>query len=409
MANFKAGQFIGQNATGEQTITGIGGYTPALTLVSGAATTANGGSTGSRFQLGAGQSATKRLSASMRSVNAVNTSNTAEDFRSDYFNAIPGGTTDTNLDRFDFVSHGADELKIDWAVASAEIVNYLTISDVHQIGIGTFDLDGSLGVKTFSGIVDQTDASFRAKLVLFFTSTKTTAEGAAAEALMMFGAMDGTGGQACMFGLDRDGLGTSDSSRITSNDCCIQQTSTSEDTLKAAAVSIADGEFSINVLTGLACRIGYVAIGGPLFAAKVLPFSAPINAADTRYAGIPFTPEGAIFFGGGGAFNTISAAMSIALGFASSTSEIATLSAAANDNNGVAGSADDIRNGSIIRRISATGIDQCIMNLNAFESGGFRIQTTTVDSNGAYVCVAMGTPRQSLLYNPQPFAPFLVR
>jgi len=130
---------------------------------------------------------------------------------------------------------------------------------------GDKSITAGTGVKTLSGIVDQSGNTFTPKIVML-TASPINADGTAADAYFCFGFMDENGVQACNFFADADGRsGTTNTYRGRDISNVLRFVNGGgTDQFVAAYSSFGDGFVQINVTTNAfgAIRLGITAIGG---------------------------------------------------------------------------------------------------------------------------------------------------
>lgn len=152
-----------------------------------------------------------------------------------------------------------------------------------QFHVGNFTLNGSTGNQVIHA------TTFQPKLVMFF-GANNTGDGNLTNAANVFGAAASSSERWSMslFAADAQAANTADR-RFTSSSCYSSVDSAGAALHEFDFVSFNPDGFTINVTTSASTRIvGFIAIGGPDFSAKVGTFDGPASAATSTVSGLGF-------------------------------------------------------------------------------------------------------------------------
>jgi hypothetical protein len=371
----KAGSFTGSGSTGNQAITGVG-FQPTLVIFFWNLLTSDSSSTDFVLGFGVGISSSDRRAVGNYSSDAQATSSNAawNQSTSCIYNA--SGTP-----RADLVSMDSDGFTVNWAAATATIINYLALGGADLTNVKS----GAITAKTTTGNQAYTGVGFQpTSLILFAGKFSTDPLDQSTNGAAMIGFATSSSARGAISWRNKSGANPQLAKhRQSKTKCAISLTDAGVFT-EADFVSFDSDGFTLNYTTagGTADICYYLAMRGPQF--KVGAFNQPASTGNQAITGAGFTPKASLMLSANDTAANDDATSShalVSIGAATGTSERGCIWAGETDNVTPTQADRNMDRTKLIRMMT-----QNSLTLNAaadhvsFDSDGQTINWTTADA-----------------------------
>ena len=374
MADFAIGAFSLTSSTGNQATTGVG-FQPSCVLHFGCQ--ASVGTQSSRFAFGAASSSSARFAGDIVDRDSQANMETRSSFDTADFLSACSLTADSVGQQADFVSMDSDGFTVNNKIAAAYAAGKYVAFNSATISafVGKFTMNSGTGNQSVSGI------GFKPKVVIFYTNIKNTTEGAVPDAVMSMGVAVSSTKRWCQATFCVDAAANSDTARYFDDTKCFAQISASAVTGAADFVSMDNDGFTINVTTGLACEIGYIALGGNALSASTGTFVQKTTTGNQAYTGVGFSPQLLMVMGLANAKATVEGGAIGMLGFGMSSSSRAYTNYRSNDGAG-SSTSSRIGNTNLIIGDNSAATPGTVLNaadVVSMDTDGFTLNWSTTD------------------------------
>ena len=371
----KVGNFVGQNDTLNQPITGVG-FQPKLVIIFGTDMGATGSATGNvRHTFGAAASSSARWAMSFSNVDAQTLEKSDKRFLSTRVLTIDyNGTVEAEAD---FVSMDSDGFTIDWITADNGTYGYIAIGGTDfSVAVGTLDSGSGTGNKSVSGL------SFQPACVLLAAALAGTTEGSSTSYVQSLGAAISSSSRWVMGFNSPDGADPTNNDTYWGTSQCLHRETDAGVSHAADFVSHNSDGFTLNYATNSAsARLGYIAMAGCQF--KLDTFTQLTSNSTQEISGVGFQPTLLMFMSPGLASSDGTRAAHIAPVIGAMTGSSARFTTAAGAPNGQA-TTDNSRvqnNAAAIHHLNTASPPATagVADFSSFNSDGFTLSWTSTD------------------------------
>ena len=376
----KAGSFSGNNATGNQSITGVG-FQPKVVLFryNMQGTDASMGDASIGF--GVGVSSSDRRVGGNYSNSGLTTSSQAAWNQSSYVIYTPGGGN-----RADFVSMDSDGFTINWVAASEMAVTYLALGGdaITNVKTGAGSAKTTTGTQAYTGVGFQPTA-----LIVWAGKFAQNPMDSASNGNGLFGFATSSSARGMVAWRNLNNSNPQGAKRRQSTQRILSTTTTFTE---ADFVSFDSDGFTLNFTTagGAADVFYYLAIRGPQV--KVSSFNQATSTGNQSITGAGFTPKAAIMMSANDVSANNDAAQAharISFGWATGTSERASWWLGETDNVSPTVASRNLDRTKLIKMMTegASPTVQAAADHVSFDSDGQTINWTTADATARQIIV----------------------
>ena len=258
LTNALAGNFVGNNLTGNQGVTGVGFQPDVIIFLSGGLITLPNDTTGTRNSIGAAVSSTQRWSMNIWNQDAVALTNAGRRLYAAQC-LLTSSSAGTVTGLADFVSFDTDGFTVNWSNADNTNHGYLALKGVNA-------KVGTITQKTSAGSQATTGMGFAPTAVIFASHGSTDSVGTLVDDLLLsFGATTGAANEGVVWAGDNDNVlpTTADCASSTASVIQLREPGTTTINAEADTTSLDADGWTLNWSTADATArvIGYVALG----------------------------------------------------------------------------------------------------------------------------------------------------
>ena len=377
----KAGSFIGNGSTGNQSVTGVG-FQPKVVLFRYNMSPSDGSQSDSVTGFGVGISSSDRRVAGDYENHNLTTSSHAAWNQDTYCIYTPSGGS-----RADFVSMDSDGFTVNWVTSSQMVVNYLALGGTaltnYKTGIGS--------AKTTTGNQSYTGVGFQPTALIVWAgkfSTSPLDQSTNGNGLFGFATSSSARGMVAWRNLNNSNPQVA--KRRQSTQRILSSTTTFTE---ADFVSFDSDGFTLNYPTagGNADIFYYLALRGPQF--KVSSFNQATTTGNQSLTGAGFTPKAAIMMSANDVSSnndTAQAHARASFGWATGTSERASLWIGETDNVSPTVAFRNLDRTKLIKLMTEGGASPTVnaaADHVSFDSDGQTINWTTADGTARQILV----------------------
>jgi hypothetical protein len=376
----KAGSFLGNGSTGNQSVTGVG-FQPKVVLFRYNMGGADGTQSDSVIGFGVGISSSDRRSSGNYSNHNLSTSNNAAWNQDTYCIYTPSGSS-----RADFVSMDSDGFTINWVTSSQAKIQYLALGGSaltnYKTGVGT--VKTSTGNQAYTGVGFQPTA-----LIVWAGKLSTTPLDQSTNGNGLFGVATSSSARGMVAWRNLNNSNPQVAKRRQSTQRVLSTTTTFTE---ADFVSFDSDGFTLNYTAagGTSDIFYYLALKGPQF--KVSSFNQATSTGNQSLTGAGFTPKASLMISANDVSANNDAAQAharVSFGWATGTSERMSFWIGETDNVSPTSAWRNHDSTKLIKMMteSASPTVNAAADHVSFDSDGQTINWTTADSTARQIIV----------------------